>query len=368
MTAQDATSEYIDFLRSRGCITHVVAAPPGTALSTLALTQRCLASGIAFPVPLPDGTVGVNIAGDIPPALAALDLVIEGVAGMAGAADAETGDPANVEDAPERPADGPDLGGTTKDVPSPVGLSEAGEDAVPDAIDAGATPEPGASAEPAAANPDSDVAEADAGETGEPAPGAPVPEDDRRRDIAAAAPAGDRMQELFDVLSDLEVRIDSLATEQSGLAGRFDGFSETLREVASRPAPRPDASEFNRGMARMTAAFAQAIRRLEDALEGHLATAGVQGGAGVSDALSAGLAGIAEALRASSGLPGDRPATGQPELAVIASMQETMSHQLAKLIEQTHGAQPPVMAEFLLDLRHATAELLAEQARLAQAV
>ena len=48
-------------------------------------------------------------------------------------------------------------------------------------------------------------------------------------------------------------------------------------------------------------------------------------------------------------------------------MQETISHQLAKLIEVHQAAKPPAMEEFLQDLRHATAELLAEQARLSRA-
>ena len=76
MSAENATAEYLDFLLARGAATHVVSAPAGATLSTLALTQRCLASGVDFPVPLPDGTVAIKLDGAVPLALSALDLSI----------------------------------------------------------------------------------------------------------------------------------------------------------------------------------------------------------------------------------------------------------------------------------------------------
>ena len=46
-------------------------------------------------------------------------------------------------------------------------------------------------------------------------------------------------------------------------------------------------------------------------------------------------------------------------------MQQALSRQLAEVRAAQQATRPPAMEEFLLDLRHATAELLAEQARVA---
>lgn len=423
MTTQDATLEYIDFLRQRGSISHIVRASPEASLSTLALTQRCLASGIAFPVPLPDGSVGVNVPGEIPPALSALGVVIEAVGGdpvEVGEGAEESVEETVSDAAAEAPAP-PDPGPAASDVPgeecgrepvedpddaAPAGPDAPGEDAPfmaeedvtapdmidmpPDAATLAEDPEitelTGMAADDAPADdlvfddaPRDFPAPDDMAEDPVPGEEAPPVGDavSQGEDTAAAPPvdmgAGtplapdatpDWAQSHLDILSDLSVRIDTLTSEQAGLAERLSALSEKIEEVATRPVPRPDATEFNLGMARVTVAVAQALRRLDQALD----TLGAEPGRpDLGAALATGLSGIADAVRAVQGTgPAPDPAQ-QNDLTLIASMQETLSHQLATLIEAQQSAKLPAMEEFLLDLRHATADLLAEQERRARA-
>ena len=419
MTAQNATSEYIEFLCQRGSISHVVSSPPGASISTLALTQRCLASGIEFPVPLPDGTVGINIEGDVPAALAALDLVIEAVPGAGQveprdeveAADGEASEispeegdftEADVDAIPEEallqghsavdeedevasaesetelasddaisadsevePADGTQ-GSESDGVPmfmrsgsqassmaasdGPGGGESLGECTAEESDAAGISPEIPAQEDPVE---ESVSAEADAVDEAFMV----MPESEPDAEPEAGPPASD----VADRLIALEAAVASLSEGQVQLSSRFDAFDASLEDMVSKPVPRPDAVEFNRGMARMTAAFAHLMRRVDILLDA-MPEPGATGGENVAEPLATGLSAIAEAVRASASA--QNPAAS--ELTLIASMQETLSHQLAKLIEASQSRQPPEMEEFLLDLRHATAELLAEQSRLAQ--
>ena len=79
MTTEDGTQDYIQFLRQRGIITHIVSGNSGEMIPTEALIQDCVAHDVACPVPLPDGTVGINVPDGVPAALAALGLSIEAI-------------------------------------------------------------------------------------------------------------------------------------------------------------------------------------------------------------------------------------------------------------------------------------------------
>ena len=171
-----------------------------------------------------------------------------------------------------------------------------------------------------------------------------------------------RMERIVSMLNELEGRFSGLEAGQSGLVARIDSFGQTLDAVAARQPPRPDVSDFNRGIARVTTALNHTLRRVEDSL-GEISSGSSKNGADVAGSLSTGLSALAEAVRATQG---GHSGTAS-ELAMISSMQETLSHQLAKLLEASQAQRVPVMEEFLLDVRHATAELLAEQARVSKA-
>ena len=72
MSVDDETAAYVEFLRGRGRITHIVSNAVDAEVSTMALVQRCLASGVDVPVPLPDGTVGIHLPDGLPAALKSL--------------------------------------------------------------------------------------------------------------------------------------------------------------------------------------------------------------------------------------------------------------------------------------------------------
>ncbi|MEM9425082.1 MAG: hypothetical protein AAGA06_00115 [Pseudomonadota bacterium] len=168
---------------------------------------------------------------------------------------------------------------------------------------------------------------------------------------------------IVEFLSAIDTRLGVLEDQQSTLAEALGSPSSSIDTMESRQMPRPDATEFNRGMAKMTVAFAHTLRRIEDSLE---AARGGQeeSGTSVSECLADGFGALANAIRAMN----PTHVGTATDFTMIASMQETLSHQLAKLIEATQAPQPPALEEFLMDVRHATAELLAEQARIAQAV
>lgn len=410
MTSENATAEYIEFLFHRGCISHVVSASPNAPISTLALTQRCLASGIPFPVPLPDGSVGVKVENGIPTALAALDLVIEEVPiGHNEAASEEIApmqlspdDPGdnlaavhdttqNMAEAPEateqhlEPAD-PDLdtthsqGNPSEDYADDLHSAAQSDDTFedPELTEPTMFVRSGARTVVEAVEPtveqtgltshetDTSVCEdVDTGFADEAIGGIAETEavevDGAPGEVVADIGEADNDQ-VVELLAGIEERVANIVAQQSAIAEQIAAFSVALKDIASRPVPRPDTSEFNRGMAKMTAAFAHTLRRIE--YNGEVMQAAQdKGGADIAACLADGFGSLAEAIRVGS------PASvgASTELTMIATMQETLSHQLATLIEAQPMHQPPALEEFLLDLRHATAELLAEQTRVLQA-
>ena len=453
MSGQDATSDYLEFLQRHGRISHVVSAPPEHAISTLALTQRCLASGIDFPVPLPDGRVAIKVEGEVPRALAALDLVIERLEDAAAseraisdldwsgedaffgaspreepqerklqenadidavptaatgptdvAADVNAWDASDLDevdssfaektsgalphDAEPAPADSDNVQDTAADEPfdggdddsadvPPMFMRAFGRSAEAEALRADDLAEVTEAEDdlagdlPAAA----DMTDAQAVPDEEaPSSGDAAGLDDQMTDdaphktsAAAAEPAPEQLDRILVQLDALQRLSDSGAEATARLTETVEALSRSVGALASRPVPRPDTSDFNRGMARMTAALAQTMRRLDMVIERAAPDEDGIDGAGIAEALAGGFASLAEAIRAANAGGAVRADHGQPDLSVIASMQETMGHQLAKLIEAQASPKPPELEEFLLDLRHATAELLAEQARLAKA-
>ena len=427
MSRQDLAEDYIRFLINKGSISHIVKAPPSSSISTLALTQRCLASGIEFPVPMPDGSVAINISGDVPKALAALDLVIEpvhpndldegdfdrtpgefeDVVAERGTDTEDSKDDENVDDGDiiqdvnqgENPSAERMLGDTHEpsDLPGmgafeeiPGEATDEGEDGPAvfvrsgeqDSVDEGedVSSEITDSVEDIPDDAEADTLGVDAAESeqcfeeaviesAQPIEDAPsdMPafqsDDVSDDDVSSQAEAiNEGVERILSKLSAFEARFAALEDGQSGVVGLIDSFGETLDEVASRKIPRPDTSEFNRGVARISTALTQTLRRTDDALN-QLATGPKEGGSEVAASLSRGLSALADAVRATQ----DPRTSASPELAMISSMQETLSHQLAKLLEADHSNGVPAVEEFLLDVRHATAELLAEQARAAKA-
>ena len=434
MSGQDATAEYLDFLRARNAVTHIVAAPAGVTLSTLALTQRCLASGVEFPVPLPDGRVAINLAGEVPLALAALDLSIvsagsdgaedrlEEEADMtfasedAAALDAALPDTAAHDDDFVEPAadefdeeDGTFADLSEEDAPTemPVAADEADliEDDAPameedaDADDAfvdadnladGSAPQDSVPVEETVADSplylvaeqdDLSTSDADIAETPswEDVPTEDAAEDETSMTYAANAAdtvddtesgedmpvpsdARDRIARIEAMLTRLEDRFASIENGQAGLTAKVETFSGALEDAMSRPVPRPDVSAFNRGMSRMMTALSQTIRRIEDVLE-HMLQDGGGGANDVATSLATGLSALADAVRATQ----TGQSTTAADLEVITGMQKTLSLQLAKLLEASQAQRAPMMEELLMDIRHATAELVAEQARVARA-
>lgn len=79
MQTTQATADYIRFLSSHDGITHIVSSTSDANSSTLALTQKCLASGVDFPVPLPDGTVGINVPDGVPEKLLSFAVVVDAI-------------------------------------------------------------------------------------------------------------------------------------------------------------------------------------------------------------------------------------------------------------------------------------------------
>ena len=402
MDAATATSDFIEFLLARGCITHVLSAPEGSTLSTLALTQRCLASGIEFPVPLPDGSVAIQVDGDVPVSLSVLDLAIRDVSETR-AVDAPVG------------SDGTEAGVSTEvyadlgDAPEPVSSDMTAEPLFDDAPLA----EPILNEAPMV-KPDIEVsedtpAEDDADEVpmfmrSSPEPGmesdtdsecvelSNPPEEGEWAEVDEALPAdapeevpveisaiegtdmpsdvspdmvatdtGESLVRVLASLGDIEDRVSAICAAQSDMSAQIASIAGALEAVSDRPAPRPDTSEFNRGMARLIAVFSQVIRRL-DSLGDQVATNAKANQPDAAALLRDAFSSLADGL----GAPSTATAGSQSDLAMIASMQETLSHQLAKLIELNQASNPPQMEEFLLDLRHATAELLAEQTRLSK--
>ncbi|MXQ07932.1 hypothetical protein GQ651_08745 [Alphaproteobacteria bacterium GH1-50] len=439
MSGQDATSEYIEFLRGHDRITHVVSAPPAHAISTLALTQRCLASGIDFPVPLPDGRVAIKVDGDVPRALAALDLVIERLdAGEGHVSDVEDVDDDGVaqDDEPVSELDfeassDTDLTPDHEGIETSENHDDATEHMVEDGVIDGAVPVPDEDAP--AGSEESDAA----AEVSDDSPpmflrgGGAVPEDadapvegvdefafvvdkdedtgsqideaqsaenpmdaeasdhaeavsedmpnasevsdgigaaDEPDDTNGAARENARLDGLAERLEAVERLIEGGRVAQETVAQQLEALTQMVDTLCSRPLPRPDTSEFNRGMARVTAALAQTMRRLDTVVDKAADQGAGMDAAQVSEALARGFTSLAEAIRGAMGAASSPSSETRSELSVIASMQETMSHQLAKLIEAQPAHKAPELEEFLLDVRHATAELLAEQARLAKAV
>ncbi|MEO0916102.1 MAG: hypothetical protein AAFY31_03845 [Pseudomonadota bacterium] len=450
MPEPDATAKYLEFLLDQGAVSHIVSPQSGATLSTLALTQRCLASGVEFPVPLPDGSVAINLAGEVPKALAALDLTIEAYPSSQDAAGGDT--PPEPEDAGMAPEDASppvdfsaesdaqdeaQLPETQTMAEEPVGeiLEEAPESdasefasdvSTAEGFDASDMPsDDGMDSEETVHDQATDVTPAAGEEAEESAPPmfiaasrdqgaenstasgsfgsvsetpdtsapvmapdepdaatelAPEPSDDSEAfddalpeaddtaegsdvDDQARAESVERIARIEAMLTQLEGRFAAMETGQAGLAERVEAFSGELGEAVSRPLPRPDVNDFNRGMARIMTALSQSIRRIEEALENPAPQQTGDASSGVAASLSTGLTALADAVRAAHEEQGATSA----DLAIIASMQKTLSHQLAKLLESNHAQQAPVMEEFLMDIRHATAELLAEQARVAKA-
>lgn len=378
MPRQDATTDYIEFLSKRGGITHVITAPPDAGQTTLSLTQVCLDCGIPFPVPLPDGSVAINVMGELPDTLTALDVAIRKVPAGTGDRDGASALIAPpVEPEPEQEdianeaAGGGGLGGTDDTPDIQPDTDRDADDLAVNGADSGFAPAPDSQQ----SAPEKQIEVLDEPIVGEslidPDPSERETDGERPERVGQndhvhpkTAPANpDRMQELLDVLTDIEVRIDALAQEQTQLAARFDQFAAILDQMASKPVPRPDATEFNRSMARMTAAFAQAMRRIDDLFETLVAERGTQSDAGIGHSVSIGMAALVDALK---GVQMTGSGAGAQALDDVLQMQGALSDQLAALLEIHKAASPPSIEEILLDLRHATAELVAGQTRMAE--
>ncbi|MEL6644558.1 MAG: hypothetical protein AAFQ79_11520 [Pseudomonadota bacterium] len=168
-----------------------------------------------------------------------------------------------------------------------------------------------------------------------------------------------------DAVTQLSERLVALETVMSDQREAFAAMSAAVHEVADRPLPRPDMSEANRAFARFTTAFAHALGRLErvsDGLQSMSEAAETDGVAGGMDGLGAGLSDLAAAIARAS----ERPAQG-PDVAHLVSLQTVMIRQLAAILDAQRPKANDAVEEFLADLRHNVAEIVAEETQSARA-
>lgn len=244
----------------------------------------------------------------------------------------------------------PSAGAAEEGDEAPVMAEEAVEMPTDDALLDAAEPEPPleAPADPM----DQDISEVPVG----------VPEPDPEPSDAAVTPGADP-QAMEALKAQMADRADHLAGELKVLAEGLLRQEQSLTDLraqvdtlAARPAPRPDMTETNKAFARFTTALSHALSRLEsvsDQLEGARP--------GQADtALVDGLATIGKGL---SDLAAGGPDRAAPDLGHVIELQEVMVRQMAAILEGRSLGQDRALSEFLADLRHTIAEVVANQER-----
>lgn len=355
MLPEDGTHEYIQFLRRRGSITHIVSGQPGGKISTLALTQRCLANGISCPVPLPDGTVGINAPEGVPAALAGPEVSVEPLASTVEpelqeptkpslplarlqAIDAKLGklETALSEDK-QVPKSDTNTSPQEVDVPPPSSSlieenAHLEEPVVEDTVEETDLVDPAAS--PVAdAEIDHDLVHSEDGIQEAPMPEDASLESNGRAEtpIFTEQKTEERLSEQFTKMcEDISKLNNSISEVQSAMESRLDTIESAISQGAQKPLPRPDTSQFNSSIAKMMTAFAAGLRRLET---------------------------VADNIERQPPEMTEEQGRSDDPLRTLAALQKTMALQVASLLEGHQASKTPEIKELLADVRLAIAEL-----------
>lgn len=158
-------------------------------------------------------------------------------------------------------------------------------------------------------------------------------------------------------------KLDALSDAIAEQSRRLDNIAEKQEALASRPIPRLDTSEINRWFARFTTAFSQALARLERVIEENGLGSEVTTAPSGLDEIKANLSTVVTLLTEARSEGSDGA-----QIAKVIELQEVTMRQVSALMEVGLMGSEPVLSEFLTDLRHTIAELIADQKRLAIAV
>lgn len=162
----------------------------------------------------------------------------------------------------------------------------------------------------------------------------------------------------------MAAQIEELTKAIAGQEREITALGAQLAALADRPVPRPDMSEANGHMARFATAFARALERLEAASARLETLQDPQQDTAIVEAL--------EALGARVSVVAEDVAEGSgqaisPDLDRMIALQEVLVRQTATILDARPVGHDLAMSEFLTDLRHTIAELIAEQKRTALA-
>lgn len=157
-------------------------------------------------------------------------------------------------------------------------------------------------------------------------------------------------------------KLDSLMSVVERQGQALEAVVARLETLADQPAPRPDMAQANRYFARFATAFAKAVARLEAASDRLEALPDRDSGS----ALGEGIAAVREELSHLVSALAHRSASDDAaDIAQLIALQEVVVRQMAAVLDAQSSGQEPPLSEFLTDLRHTIAEIIAEQKRAA---
>ena len=166
------------------------------------------------------------------------------------------------------------------------------------------------------------------------------------------------------VVDAMAAQIEELTEAIAGQEREITALGAQLAALAERPVPRPDMSEANGHMARFATAFARALERLEAASARLETLSDPQQDTTIVEALEAIGATVSDVAEHVAGGSGR---VISPDLERMIALQEVLVRQTATILDARPVGHDFAMSEFLTDLRHTIAELIAEQKRTALA-
>lgn len=406
MTNDLYAEDQIRLLLRYGRVTHIVTTSPDSPLSPLGLVQRCLSANIEHAVPLGEGSAAIYAPNGVPRSLGVFDIRAEEI-DLAKYADcAQT-------PVTEHPAAGEasdEAEGATPESPNfdndDTSLNTERDDTLsteerelsnpaPDLSEnwdeqarSHQMEQPGADASAIECSKQETVSETTLASNGDasstedlhytgkvqsdepatdPVSSGSEPSNENAPSSAERGPEIDPLKlakEIAEAMSQLDGERDRCGTAHQVQDDPGSGVSEILaasetigkrlstleariEDLATKPFPRPDTSGLNALMSRFAAGLSVALRRLEDAV----------------DTLESGHARTSQ----SPTEPDDDTRAQQPEdtilreLGELASLQHMTLQQVATLIDATGSGSSVAQEAFLNDLRHAIAEIIAEQ-------
>ncbi|MEO0692209.1 MAG: hypothetical protein AAFY90_04960, partial [Pseudomonadota bacterium] len=167
-----------------------------------------------------------------------------------------------------------------------------------------------------------------------------------------------------EAINAMAAKIEELTEAIAGQEREITDLGAQLAALADRPVPRPDMSEANGHMARFATAFARALERLEAASARLETLQDPQQDTAIVEALEAMGAKVSDVVEDAAGGAGQAIS---PDLGRMIALQEVLVRQTATILDARPVGHDFAMSEFLTDLRHTIAELIAEQKRTALA-